>query len=184
MRILASCLAAFAFLVAGPIPASCAAETGRARVLVELPDGSTRAGCLGTDGDLSGLDALKEAGFRVTTKDFGPLGSAVCTIDGFGNDLDDCPGANGHWHYWHFTDGEWKEATTGPSQRRLAAGETDGWRWSPGSENEPPSAEPNEPCSPTTGAPRNEEPLGIGIAGWIAVGSAASLAAALIWRRR
>ena len=98
---------------------------------MERPEGAT----------VTGLDALRQTGVAVVTRDYGgTLGRAVCRIAGAGNAANDCPGVSGHWHYWQLVHGTWTEAASGPSNSDALAAEAEGWVWTEGATATPPRA--------------------------------------------
>ena len=124
-----------------PMTAACADEATVA-VVVRGADGVERGACVPAAEATDGLAALQATGAKVVTREYGgDLGHAVCSIDGQGNRVDDCPGVGGHWHYWHTLGGAWMESEEGPSQTHPAAGTAEGWTWVEGSTASPPKVE-------------------------------------------
>lgn len=139
-------------------PSQACAKGNTATVVVRGPDGEQEGRCIDPgDEGMHGVEALRQAGFGVETKSFMGLGEAVCRIDGQGNDPGSCPSGQGHWHYWRYSEGAWREAQVGPSQSTLRRGEADGWTWSPGAENVPPVGVPV--CERPASSRRPEPPL-------------------------
>lgn len=109
------------------------ASASRAAIAIRFRDSHERRFCIDLPSEtISGLDGLRRTGLRVETRGFGRLGAAVCMIDGFGNDLSDCPGAKGHWHYWHWDGSSWRESSLGASNYAVKDGAVEGWTWQAG----------------------------------------------------
>lgn len=133
---------------AEPSPAQ-RASPGRAAIAIRFRDSDERRFCIDLPSEtISGLDGLRRTGLRVETRGFGALGEAVCKIGGVGNDLADCPGGSGHWHYWHWGDGTWRESSLGASNYAVKDGAVEGWTWETRDAPGPPDeASPARICS-------------------------------------
>lgn len=145
-------LASIALLAGGlvgswPAVAQCAESSATVVIRTSAGDESTRCVEL-PDGEVNGLQLLRLSKVPIVTKDFGgSLGSAVCQINGEGNRISDCPGSDGHWHYWHLVDGQWLESQLGAGAYKVKPGAVDGWTWTSDS-SVPPKAKPSGPCTP------------------------------------
>lgn len=138
-------------------PAACAA--GGAAVVIGFSPSDERAICIEIqNGAITGLEALRLTGLPLQVRDFGgDLGAAVCKIDGLGNEPSDCPGSDGHWHYWQLLGSDWRESQLGASRSEVSAGDIEGWTWAMGTLGDPPVTDsPFEHCEnvgPVTSAP-------------------------------
>lgn len=80
----------------------------------------------------SGLDALENAGFTVTSE---PGPGTVCTIDALpAEGYPYCWLTGGYWSYWKAgAQGDaWSASGTGPGAGPLTEGSVEGWRFAPG----------------------------------------------------
>ena len=146
---------------AGPAATSaCAADA--ARVVVRDQAGVARNICVELPSEaVDSVEVLRRAGFDVVTHDYGgSLGEAVCSLDGQGTAVGDCPSASGHWHLWLYAGGSWREAIEGASSTEARPGAVQGWTWQEPGANTPPPA-PSATCEQAAGAPpppaRSEE---------------------------
>lgn len=155
-----------AFIAAGvvgpaPLPALCSQLS--ASIVVRMPDGSESSRCVAMpEAEVSGLQVLRLSGLPIVTKDFGgSLGSAVCQINGQGNDSPDCPGSAGHWHYWHLVDGTWEESQVGAGAYTVHARAVEGWAWASGTKAIPPASKPSGDCEPLIAQGKSSEPASV-----------------------
>jgi hypothetical protein len=130
----------FVVLAACAVAPSPASEgSGRAGLIVGLPDGSFASACVTfAGGEISGQDLLRESGFAVTMDEGNALGTLVCSIAGEGCAFPDqpclchCRGAGpcSYWAYFNRTDeGAWAYAVQGARLHRLRDGDLDAWIW-------------------------------------------------------
>ncbi|HVE75791.1 MAG TPA: hypothetical protein VND22_03370 [Actinomycetota bacterium] len=113
-------------------PVACAEDGNYVGVVVRLDENREISRCVELRGDrISGLDALKAAGFKVITQEQGgSLGTAVCRIEDIGTDT--CDYNAGFWGYFHANpDGSWKESPAGSELYFLRRGDVDAWSWKP-----------------------------------------------------
>jgi hypothetical protein len=113
--------------------------SGRAGLIVGLPDGSFSATCVTFEGtEISGQALLRQSGIDVTMDEGNALGSLVCSIGGEGCRYPDetclcrCRGAGpcSYWAYFNWTDGNgWVYAVQGARLRLLRDGDLDAWIW-------------------------------------------------------
>lgn len=155
-KLLLSLVLTASWLPFGPMLGDACAKGQQASVVVKWEDDTEKVGCFSvSEGSVDGVEALRRAGFEITTKSYAGLGEAVCTIDGQGSSANACPGASGHWHYWQLTDGAWKESDQGPSSTRVSAGSVEGWTWETDETNSAPrTLEVAGKCEPS-GASRD-----------------------------
>lgn len=114
-------------------PDACAQADNSAGVVVRNSHGVVSQRCVpiaaASDDPIA---ILKLGGHRVTTKDYGgSLGTLLCTIDGDGTAVGACPGNEGHWHLWLWSDAEprWVESQLGASSTTIRSGDIVGWTW-------------------------------------------------------
>jgi hypothetical protein len=120
-------------------PSPAPQGSGRAGIIVGLPDGSFTSTCVSfAVADISGEDLLRGSGWDVTMDPGNALGTLVCSIGGEGCDfpaescLCRCRGAGpcSYWAYFHRTeDGAWVYSAQGARLRRLSDGDLDAWIW-------------------------------------------------------
>lgn len=130
----ASLLAASSLQAAVLPPLACATSAQSSGVVVRFSSTDERRFCVEFAREtIPGIEALRRTGLSIRLKDYGgSLGAAVCMIDGFGNDLSECPGAKGHWHYWHWDGYSWRESSLGASRYLVRDGAVEGWTWEAG----------------------------------------------------
>jgi hypothetical protein len=127
--------------------------------------GGVEARCVPVDGDTTGGDVLKAAGFTLRVQ-----GGMVCAINGY--PADGCGKQTGqrrylYWSYWRADagSGAWEYSSIGPAYARAGDGDVDGWRFVDG------SGSPNDPqprqapdhlaiCGPPTADPPADAPAG------------------------
>lgn len=127
-------------LAAGPAVGPACAGDDAVAVVVRDGTGRERSECVEAGAGADGLDVLRATGAEIVTRDFGGrLGRAVCSIDGAGTPVTDCPSVEGHWHYWRLVDGRWVESPEGASNTRVRPGAVEGWTWVRGGEVRSPS---------------------------------------------
>lgn len=147
------------------VPGTACAEEHVVKVVIVTDDGNTVTRCAEIEETSSGIEALQALDLDVSTKDFGgDLGSAVCAIGDTGNPLARCPGADAHWHYWRVVEGDWVESERGPTFTQVSPGDVEGWVWTTGPSNRPPSVAPDE-AECQAAAPQPERPTG-SVIGW------------------
>jgi hypothetical protein len=142
-------LALAAAAVAGGARAQGTPATPQAGLVVTFGDGSTRAFCVELDRpDTTGLDLLQKSGLDIRTE-VSANGTTVCRIE-----ADGCPapepcwchcqtvaGACTYWSYQVLTGDRWVYSQVGPADRKVAAGDVDGWAWGEGSATAGPEPE-------------------------------------------
>ncbi|MEO8084832.1 MAG: prenyltransferase/squalene oxidase repeat-containing protein, partial [Ardenticatenales bacterium] len=102
-----------------------ASPPATADVVIDYDDGRVAIARAPIGAGLTGEALLRGAGFDARID-----GGAVCRIAGVGCPSGECFCGNTYWAYYGQTpDGRWAYATTGPSQRTLAAGDVDAWVW-------------------------------------------------------
>lgn len=182
-RILFSLILAASTLSFDLVDVACA-KGQQASIVVQMEDGTEQIRCFDVgERPMDGVEALRRAGFEVSTKSYPGLGEAVCTIDGKGGSTEACPGANGHWHYWRLSDGKWEESDQGPSSSRVAAGSIEGWVWETDLVNSPPkTTEVATRCEASGGT---EEPRSDGLlVASMVIGLTAVSTLAVVWHRK
>jgi hypothetical protein len=164
--------------------AGASQEVALAGVVVAFGGGTVREACVALPAEgASGIDLLRLAGFDAVAE-VTALGAKVCAIDGAGCGYPEEPcwcecrslgEACTYWIYHQAVDGGWEYSTIGASDRRVQAGEVDGWAWGAGGEGygaEPPhrtfadvcagagdgEPPPGSPTEPGTVAPATTEP--------------------------
>lgn len=139
--------ASFSYVGAGP---ACADDG--TKVVVRFVEGDEKTLCGDSSAGENSVDLLRSTGLEVQTKDFGGgLGAAVCKIQGQGNDRGDCPGVDGHWHFWVFREGSWEESQVGASQHAPTPGDVEGWTWEADADSDPPG-KPGQDCTEAASA--------------------------------
>src|SRR5438105_10055657 len=121
-------LLAVVALVAASVIGNAAPAHAAGSQAVEVIGSSGRL--VSFDGSISGIAALRSVA-SVVTKPYSGLGEAVCTIDGVGNDQNDCLGESSgkFWSYWRKPPGSnsWQQSGAGASSTTLSDGWMDGW---------------------------------------------------------
>ncbi|MBC7237429.1 MAG: hypothetical protein H5T69_16430, partial [Chloroflexi bacterium] len=107
----------------------------RVALVVQHGDGTVVTRCVEFDEpSLTGYQILLRSGLEITASS-GPLGTAICRIDGEGCDAGNCfcqmPGS--YWSYWNLADGAWQYSPLGASARQVHNGDVEGWAWGAGS---------------------------------------------------
>jgi hypothetical protein len=132
-------------LLAQAYPAVAQDSTRQAGLVVQFPEGEPFTACvdLGPDGEATGEEVLRAAGFS-TIIDYssGYGGGTVCKIADQGCDFPaeacfcQCTMKPGdpciYWTYFHLVDGQWRYANIGASGYTVRAGDVEGWVWGPG----------------------------------------------------
>jgi hypothetical protein len=140
--IAAVAVAAFGVGVAG-IGSARGATTHRAAVVVEVDGVIHTAKVTFASESISGLDALRAAGFAPSVRVFGGNGGAVCALDVGGTTIG-CPADNtclkcsadsDYWAYWRALSGATKYtySPAGASSTTVQDGDVEAWNWSTGS---------------------------------------------------
>ncbi|MDI3339918.1 MAG: hypothetical protein QJR03_05225 [Sphaerobacter sp.] len=99
-----------------------------------------------TEPAITGADLLARSGLATTIAPFGGLGEAVCALDGEGCPADNCfcQSYQSPAYFWHYytlgPDGTWRLAPSGPASRTIRDGDVDGWSWSAGTGDLPPTS--------------------------------------------
>ncbi len=132
------------FLVLLPLPALAqAGGTNRAGLIVVHGDGRVVTRCVTfSEEQISGLTLLQRSGL-VVDANTGPLGSAICTLDGEGCPANDCfcKCKNNpciYWNYFHRNaDGSWAYSGMGAAVWTVGNGDVEGWVWGDGSASPP-----------------------------------------------
>jgi hypothetical protein len=91
-----------------------------------------------TGDSITGLDALRGAGFDIEVYGFSGIGGAVCRIDGVGRTADSSclNGGSEYWAYWH--DGTYSSVGAGASQ--VHDRDQEQWAWGSGDHAPPTTA--------------------------------------------
>lgn len=128
-----------------------AVGANRAAVIVTT-QGGTVARCVRfTTSSISGVDALRAAGFELVTAGFGGLGAGVCSIGGEG-----CPAAScftcqapKSWKYYRAPggSGSWSYSELGASATTVSDGDVEGWIFTSG-DQKPGLQSVDEVCGP------------------------------------
>jgi hypothetical protein len=160
-------------------PARAAVRDGalpnRAAVVVEVDGIVHTAKVSFTDDSISGLDALRSAGFDPSVRVFGANGGAVCALR-VGSETIGCPAdgscltcaAPDYWAYFRAVAGAttYTYSLTGAGNTKVHDGDVEAWAWGTGSPPSPfvsfrdvwgPDAPPTTgrpPTTPPTSAPR------------------------------
>lgn len=195
IALLAAASVAFAF-VAAPRPAS-AAGTNRAAVVVEVNGVIHTAKVTFSAGSISGLDALRSAGFNPLVRVFGANGGAVCALD-IGGTTIGCPADSTcltcdeprYWAYFRAPAGatQYTYSPAGAGLTQVHDGDVEAWSWGTGSApsrfvsfedvwgtDPPPTTRPPTTAPPTTGPRATAPPTTLGAAGTVTTGPAGSV---------
>ncbi|HEX4492318.1 MAG TPA: hypothetical protein VH914_14000 [Acidimicrobiia bacterium] len=140
------------------------ATAHRAAVVVEV-DGVIHTAKISFSSDwISGLDALRAAGFAPGVRVFGGNGGAVCALDVGGTTIG-CPSDNtcltcspdsDYWSYWRALAGasRYTWSSLGAGNTQVHDGDVEAWNWSTGSAPSPfVSFNDAWPSTPTTTRP-------------------------------
>ncbi|MGC9359830.1 MAG: hypothetical protein ACP5G7_05550 [Anaerolineae bacterium] len=98
---------------------------------------------------ITGYDVLERSGLEITAS-YGPMGAAICAIEGVGCSAERCLlcEAPKYWSYWRVVDGAWTYLQRGSSLVEVTDGEVQGWAWGEG--NPPPIVAFDDVCEPLT----------------------------------
>ena len=117
--------------------ASAGGETHRAAVVVDTGD-EVKTARITFEGDsVSGVEALRLAGFDPVVRSYGGQGGAVCSVCGRGCAADStcltCGGAN-YWAYFRAVGGagSYSYSPVGAGTTRVHDGDVEAWKWGPG----------------------------------------------------
>lgn len=166
LSLLAACTAPAGALATATASAGYCGSGAGATVVVDASalDRAPIARCARDAADMTGVEALRTAGFTVTgVARWGD--TFVCRIDGrpapaatldvpgqsgYRERCVDTPPATAYWSYWtaDSTSCRWRFATEGAAQRRLTAGDVDGWAFSLGGSRDTAAAPRLAPCAP------------------------------------
>ena len=134
-----------AFLLA-LLPSPALAQEGgtnRAGLIVVHGDGRVLTRCVTfTEERISGLALLQRSGLAMDANT-GPMGSAICTINGEGCPAKDCfckckSNPCTYWNYFHRNpDGSWVYSGMGAAMWTVGNGDVEGWVWGDGSASPP-----------------------------------------------
>lgn len=128
-----------------------AVGANRAAVIVTTEAGTVARCVRFAPSSISGVDALRAAGFEVVTAGFGGLGAGVCSIGGEG-----CPAAScltcqapKSWKYYRAPggSGSWSFSELGASSTSVSDGDVEGWVFTAG-DNKPPMHSVDDVCGP------------------------------------
>jgi len=118
------------------------ATTHRAAVVVEVNGVIHTAKITFTADSITGLDALRAAGFAPSVRVFGGNGGAVCALDVGGTTIGcpadgtclTCSPASDYWAYWRALAGESKYtySIAGAGTTQVRDGGVEAWNWSTG----------------------------------------------------
>lgn len=108
------------------------ADRNRAAVVVDLGGGDVRTACVSFDSStISGVEALRLAGFDPVTQSFGGRGAAVCALCGKGcgpgSGCLTCQQPN-YWGYWP----GYRYSQVGAGATQVGDGDVQAWRWGTG----------------------------------------------------
>jgi hypothetical protein len=118
-----------------PGPSAGAQAQNRVALVVQRGDGSLVTRCVAfSEPYLTGYQILTRSGLDVVAA-VGPLGAAICAIEGEGCEARNCFCASppNYWSYWKLVDGEWTYAQMGANSMQVHNGAVEGWSWGPGS---------------------------------------------------
>jgi len=138
-------------LVIGAPAAAPAREQGAhvAGVTVSFGSGNVVHRTVTFAGDsITGLEALRSAGFAIEVYGFSGIGGAVCRIDGVGRPADSSclNGGDQYWAYWH--DGRYSSVGAGVSA--VHDHDQEQWAWGAGDHAPPTTAFPVPTTRPVT----------------------------------
>jgi hypothetical protein len=131
-------------MLAGP---ARAATANRAAVVVEVNGVIHTAKITFTTDSISGLDALRSAGFAPLVRVFGGNGGAVCALNVGGTTIG-CPADNtcltcspesDYWAYWRALAGatQYTYSVAGAGNTQVHDGDVEAWAWSTGAAPSP-----------------------------------------------
>ena len=146
---------ALAVVLVGGAPQGAPAEvraTHVAGVTVSFGPGNVVHRTVSFTGEsISGIDALRGAGFGVEVYGYSGIGAAVCRIDGVGRtpDASCLNGGTSYWAYWR--NGQYSRVGGGASE--VHDGDQEQWAWGSGSAAPPTTAFPTPTTAPTTSRP-------------------------------
>ncbi len=135
-----------------------------AGVVVDFGGGAVYTACvdLGTDGQATGEELLRAAGYDVLIE-YSSQGGAVCKIGAQGCNYPDQPcwcecmsSPCIYWAYHHLAGDQWLYSTQGASTYVVHSGEVDGWAWGTGTVAQgaqPPVFTFDQICVPPTATP-------------------------------
>jgi len=124
-----------------------AQSPSRVALVVHFGD-STIARCVSFDEtEISGYDVLARSGLAITAS-FGPMGAAICAIEGVGCPAETCLTCQApkYWSYWHASDGAWAYLQQGANLTAVRDGDIEGWAWGEG--DPPPIVAFGDVCAP------------------------------------
>ena len=134
-------------------PAS-AQQGKRAGLIVQLPDSAPLKVCVEfSEETITGFELLQRAGLEILAE-HGPMGAAVCSLNGQGCPASDCFCRKTiYWSYWHLLNGSWVYGAMGASSYKVGDGAVEGWVWGDG-KSAPQSITFGEICEgPATATP-------------------------------
>jgi hypothetical protein len=113
-------------------PAS-AQQGKRAGLIVQLPDSAPLKVCVEfSEETITGFELLQRAGLTIDAE-HGPMGAAVCSLNGQGCPASDCFCRKTiYWSYWHLLNGNWAYGAMGASSYKVGDGAVEGWVWGDG----------------------------------------------------
>jgi hypothetical protein len=141
-------LATIALLLLGLALPVHAQRQNRVALVVQHGDGSLVTRCVAfSEPHLTGYQILTRSGLDVVAA-VGPLGAAICAIEGDGCEARNCFCASppNYWSYWKLVDGEWTYSQRGANSIQVHDGAVEGWTWGPG--NPPPVIAFADVCAP------------------------------------
>jgi hypothetical protein len=133
-------------------PSSVGAQPPSRAALVVHSGDRTITHCVSfEEPQVNGYDVLERSGLEVTAS-FGPMGAAICAIEGIGCSSERCLlcEAPKYWSYWRVVDGAWTYLQRGPSLAEVTDGDVQGWAWGEG--DPPPLFAFEEVCEPPSQA--------------------------------
>ncbi|MDF1512364.1 MAG: hypothetical protein P1S60_01000 [Anaerolineae bacterium] len=144
--------------------APVAAQTegpNQAGLVIAHGDGTVVTRCVAfAEDQITGLELMRRSGLQWQSAN-GPMGSAICNLNGEGCSASDCfcqckKAPCAYWNYFNSSgDGLWTYAGQGAAARTLHNGDVDGWIWGDGA-SPPPSIALDAIC--TAGDPGIPEP--------------------------
>src|SRR4051794_11189681 len=138
--------AAFGTGLAG-VGSARGATTHRAAVVVEVDGVIHTAKITFSSDSISGLDALRDAGFAPSVRVFGGNGGAVCALDVGGTTIGcpadntclTCSPASDYWAYWRALAGAatYSYSSQGAGNTAVRDGDVEAWNWGTGAAPSP-----------------------------------------------
>jgi len=146
--VLLAAVVAGATVLGAPSPVR-AQPPSRVALVVHFGDRTVTRCVSFEESQISGYDVLERSGVEVTAS-FGPMGAAICAIEGVGCPAERCLlcEAPRYWSYWRLVEGAWTYLQRGPSLAEVTDGDVQGWAWGEG--GPPPRVAFGDVCGPHT----------------------------------